>query len=86
MHRELTSWKPDEFEIKQVDHLHPKSGPSVSKKNRYRPQQSGLCNIDRILEGADEMPATLKRTDSGFEKIPVTGQKLMLDTWQGIFL
>ncbi|SVC88255.1 uncharacterized protein METZ01_LOCUS341109, partial [marine metagenome] len=51
----------------------------------------GLNNQDYVILTGSLKELTkclphLKRTDSGFEKIPVTGQKLMLDTWQGIFL
>jgi secondary thiamine-phosphate synthase enzyme len=40
-----------------------------------------------ILEGADDMPAHIKASLFGAElTIPVTGRKLNLGTWQGIYL
>ncbi len=39
------------------------------------------------LEGADDMPAHVKGTITGFElTLPVTGGELDLGTWQGIYL
>lgn len=39
------------------------------------------------LEGADDMPAHVKGTITGFElTLPVTGGQLDLGTWQGIYL
>jgi secondary thiamine-phosphate synthase enzyme len=42
---------------------------------------------DHSLEGPDDMPAHVKGTITGFDlSIPVTGGRLDLGTWQGIYL
>lgn len=42
---------------------------------------------DHVLEGADDMPAHAKCTLTGVSlNIPITGRKLSLGTWQGIYL
>ncbi len=42
---------------------------------------------DHALEGADDMPAHVKGTITGFElTLPITGGRLDLGTWQGIYL
>jgi len=52
--------------------------------NRLAPEGSHYIHDD---EGPDDMPAHIKSTLAGSSvSIPVTGSKLNLGTWQGIYL
>jgi secondary thiamine-phosphate synthase enzyme len=52
--------------------------------NRLVPEQAGYAHDD---EGPDDMPAHIKSTLCGASvMVPVTGGKLNLGTWQGIYL
>lgn len=47
----------------------------------------GKSYYTHILEGSDDMPAHIKATLTGSSvSIPVTGGKMNLGTWQGIYL
>ncbi|HSV89231.1 MAG TPA: secondary thiamine-phosphate synthase enzyme YjbQ [Bacteroidales bacterium] len=64
--------------------------PSVLKDmetsfNRIAPE--GLSSYTHTMEGDDDMPAHVKSVITGVSlTIPITGSRLKLGTWQGIYL
>lgn len=53
--------------------------------NQLAPENAAY--YEHILEGADDMPAHIKSGLLGAElTLPISGGKLMLGTWQGLFL
>lgn len=52
--------------------------------DRLAPEDAGYAHDD---EGADDMPAHLRATLTGVNlSIPVAGGRMLLGTWQGIYL
>jgi secondary thiamine-phosphate synthase enzyme len=56
-----------------------------SSFNRLAPEE--MDHYTHTMEGSDDMPAHIKSAITGVSvNIPITGSRLNLGTWQGIFL